>query len=115
MHPDDQKEAQLQDIRDNIEAFAVAKGQRVRLEHFRKSKRAMLMKDAMRRGHSAVAAQEREAEADPEYIELLDGLQEATESETRAYWNLKVAEFKFEAWRSRQATMRVEMGRYQGG
>jgi len=108
----DEKEARLQEVRNNIEAFAKAKADRVYLEHFRKSKRSILMKRAMAQGHAAVSAQEREAESDPEYIELLEGLREATETEAHAYWNLKVAEMQFEAWRSRMASARVEMGRY---
>ena len=114
MDVSDEKEARLQEVRDNIEKFAKAKAERVYLEHFRKSKRSILMKQAMAEGHSAVAAQEREAEADPEYIQLLEGLRAATEEEALAYWNLKVAEMQFEAWRSRMASARVEMGRYAG-
>ena len=59
----------------NAPLFAKAKADRVYLEEFRKSKKALLMKDALKQGIEAANAQEREAYADPEYIELLRGLE----------------------------------------
>ena len=51
----------------NAPAFAKAKSERVFLEEFRKSKKALLMKDALLNGIEAANAQEREAYANPEY------------------------------------------------
>jgi 23S rRNA maturation mini-RNase III len=95
-------------IRDNAPAYAQAKAQRVYLENFRKSKKAMLMRDAELRGHKTAAMQEREAYADPSYIETLVGLQEATENEERLRWLIVGAEAKIEAWRTIEATKRAE-------
>ena len=53
----------------NAPSFAKAKAQRVYLEEFRKSKKALLMKDALAKGIEAANAQEREAYADPEYLQ----------------------------------------------
>ena len=58
----------------NAPKYAKAKSERVYLEEFRKSKKALLMKDALARGIEAANAQEREAYADIEYQELLTGL-----------------------------------------
>ena len=55
-------------IRDNGKKFAQAKADRIYLEEYRKSLKALLMK---RSGENAVNAQEREAYAHPEYQELL--------------------------------------------
>lgn len=105
-------EERLQAIRNMAAEYAKAKAQRVYLEHFRKSKRAMLMKQAELDGEKTAVAQEREAYADREYVELLEGLKEATEIEARLYWELRVTEMRFEAWRTKQANERAEKGRY---
>jgi len=89
--------------------FARAKADRVRLEHYRKSKAAMLMKEAERAGFNTAAAQEREALADPSYAELLDGLSAATYEEEVNRWELEAARFALEVWRTRRADERAEM------
>jgi hypothetical protein len=96
-------------MRMNAQAFADAKAKRVYIDNFRKSKLAILMKDAERAGYNTAAAQEREALANPEYIELIDGLAEATKIEEKARWDLNIAELSVEIWRSQQATKRAEM------
>lgn len=115
MTSEEDKEKRLQEIRNNIEAFAEARSQRVYLEHYRSARRAQLMKDAQMNGASSAAEQQREAERHPDYIELLEGIREATYKETRAYWELKVAEMQWESWRTRMANAREEMRRYGAG
>ncbi|MBB5414082.1 hypothetical protein [Paraburkholderia atlantica] len=95
-------------IRDNAPAYAQAKAQRVYLENFRKSKKALLMRAAEIKGHKTAAIQEREAYADPEYIETLAALQIATEEEERLRWLITAAEAKIEAWRTIESTRRAE-------
>jgi hypothetical protein len=95
-------------IRDNAAPYANAKAQRVYLENFRKSKKALLMRDAELRGHKTAAMQEREAYADPGYVEVLEALQAATEEEERLRWMIVAAEAKIEAWRTIEATKRAE-------
>ena len=74
-------EQAAQTIRDNAPAFGEAKAQRVYLEEYRKCKKALLMKDALKLGIESAAAQEREAYADPAYHQLLKGLAAAIEAE----------------------------------
>lgn len=90
--------------------YALAEAERVYLSEFRKSKKAILMKEAeaAKPGLSA-AAQEREAYAHPEYVALLEGLQHATEKALLAKLKLKNFEMKFETWRTKEATKRAEM------
>lgn len=107
----EEKEDKLQKIRDCSKIYAAAKGERVKLEHFRKSKLAILMKK-YEPEHKTTTAQEREARADPEYVEVIEGLAEATEIEAREYWNLKITELQFSAWQTKQANKRAEMNRY---
>jgi len=87
----------------NSSKFAAAKANRVYIEEFRKSKKALLMKDSR---ESTSAAQERDAYAHPEYIALLGGLKAAVEEEETLKWNLTAAQARIEIWRSIQANNR---------
>lgn len=87
--------------------YAKAKGERIYLEEFRKSKKAMLMRDAELAGHKTAAAQEREAYADAEYQKLLLALQAATEAEETYRWKLTQATTAIEVWRSQEASNRA--------
>jgi hypothetical protein len=95
-------------IRDNAPAYAKAKSERVFLEEFRKSKKALLMRDAEIAGHKSAAAQEREAYADPAYVQLLDGLRVAVEQEEALKWLIVGAQAKIEVWRTIEANRRAE-------
>ena len=99
-------EIAAQAIRDKAPAFGEAKAQRVYLEEFRKSKKALLMKDALTLGIEAANAQEREAYAHPSYQQLIRGLAEAIEKEETLRWELEAARLDIEIWRSREATNR---------
>jgi len=66
------------------------------------------MIDAEKNGHKSSAAQEREAYAHPEYIELLNALKIAVEEEERLRWQITAATAKIEVWRSISANERVE-------
>jgi hypothetical protein len=59
----------------NGKKFAKAKAERCYIEEYRKSLKAILMKRSM---ENAIGAQEREAYAHPEYVQLLEGLREAS-------------------------------------
>ena len=102
MRPEDAAQA----IRDKASLFGEAKAQRVYLEEFRKSKKALLMKDALTLGIEAANAQEREAYAHPSYQQLIRGLAEAIEKEETLRWELEAARLDIEIWRSREATNR---------
>ena len=99
-------EQAAQTIRDKAPAFGEAKAQRVYLEEFKKSKKALLMKDALTLGIEAANAQEREAYAHPSYQQLIRGLAEAIEKEETLRWELEAARLDIEIWRSREATNR---------
>jgi hypothetical protein len=94
-------------ILENAPKYAEAKAQRIYLEEFRKTKKALLMKDAMARGIDSAVAQEREAYAHYEYQELLLGLQVAIEKEETLKWKLTAAQMKADIWRSEQASERL--------
>lgn len=111
----EQAEHWLTDIRKLVTDYAKAKADRVYLEHFRKSKKAMLMAEAEAKDpdrYKSAASQEVYAYRHDEYVELLEGLKTATEVEEYRRWQLKTREMKFEEWRTEQANQRNEMKRY---
>lgn len=95
-------------IRDNAPDYAQAKATRVYLEEFRKTKKAMLMRDAESSGVNAISAQERDAYADPDYKLLLDGLRAAVEAEEKYRWMMVAAQAKIEVWRTLESSRRIE-------
>lgn len=97
-----------QTIRDKAPAYGEAKAQRVYLDEFRKSKKALLMKNALEMGYEAANAQEREAYADPAYLQLLKGLAAAIEKEETLRWEIEAARLDVEIWRTREATNRMQ-------
>ena len=85
--------------------YAKAKADRIYMEEYRKSLKAMIMKRSL---ETAVNAQEREAYSDPEYVQLLVALKEAVEIEEEIRWGLVAAQARIEVWRSLEATNRAE-------
>lgn len=89
----------------NGKKFAKAKAERIYLEEYRKSLKAILMKRSV---ENAIGAQERDAYAHDEYLALLQGLKAAVEVEEELRWALIAAQARVEIWRSQEATNRVE-------
>jgi hypothetical protein len=83
--------------------FAAAKAQRVYLEEFRKSKKALLMNESPEK---AANAREQYAYSHPDYIGVLDGIRAAIEIEESLKWELIGAQLRVEVWRSQEASNR---------
>lgn len=85
--------------------YAQAKAQRVYLEEFRKSKKALLMAQS-----TAKAAVEREqyAYGHEDYLALLGGIKAAVEVEEDLRWKLVAAQARVEIWRTQEASARAE-------
>ena len=92
-------------VLDNAGKFAAAKAQRVYLEEFRKSKKAILMAQSPEK--SAVA-REQYAYAHQDYIGLLGGLKAAIEVEEKLRWDLIAAQASIEIWRTQCANNRTQ-------
>ena len=90
-------------LRESAPLFAKAKSDRIFLEQFRKSKKALLMAESTER---TAAAKEIYAYAHHEYIELLNGLREAVEAEEIIKWKMTAAEAHIEIWRTESANNR---------
>jgi hypothetical protein len=99
----------LYDAEQKAKQFAQAESNRVYLEEFKKSKLAILMKEYQQQGFGAISAQEREARANNEYVELLKGLTEATKKSMQLKYELRVIEWKVMLHQTKQADRRAEM------
>jgi hypothetical protein len=102
----------MHEYREKVGEYAKARAKRTYIEEFKKSKLAILMRQADRDGFKTVAAQEREATASDEYLLLLDGLQSAVEAEERLRYDMKSIEMQAEVWRTLRADERFEKKSY---
>jgi len=91
-------------IRDNSQAMAQAKANRVYADEFRKSLKAILMQQSE---SSTASAKEADAYAHQSYLDHLEGLRQAVESEEVLRWRMVAAQAKIEVWRSIGANQRV--------
>lgn len=89
----------------NAGKFAAAKADRVYLEEFRKSKKAILMGQS-----TAKSAVEREqyAYSHEAYLALLGGLKAAVEVEEKLRWDMIAAQARIEIWRTQSANNRQQ-------
>lgn len=102
-------------IREAVRGFAKANAEAKYLEHYRKSKKAILMAEAATKDpeqYKSSASQEAYAYRHPEYLELLQGYKRAVEVQEYRRWQLKIREMRFESWRTEQANQRREAHRY---
>lgn len=106
MITDEKAESAVHYIASVAPEYAKAKANRVQIEQFRKSKKALLMRQAEIDGCKTAAIQEREAYANPEYIELLEGLRDATETEEKLRWEMTAAQARIDVWRTQNANNR---------
>jgi hypothetical protein len=102
MITDEQVEKANDFIRDNAGHLAQAKAERIYLEQFRKSKKAMLVSEVS----GTVQEREAHAYAHKDYLELLQGLKEAVETEERLRFLIIAAQARIEIWRTQSANER---------
>jgi hypothetical protein len=88
----------------NAPNFAKAKAERVYLEEYRKSLKAILSRSDTSK---TVAEREAAAYAHDDYLALLEGLRVAVENEEKLRWELVAAQARVEIWRSQEATNRT--------
>tara|TARA_R110000868_G_scaffold325531_2_gene586333 strand:+ start:1647 stop:1979 length:333 start_codon:yes stop_codon:yes gene_type:complete len=84
--------------------LAAAKAERVYLEEYRKSLKALLMSASKQ---TSAAMQERDAYADPSYTAHLMALRVAVEKEETLRWRMVVSQAAIEVWRSQEASNRA--------
>lgn len=105
-------ERRMHELRETAKKYSVAKAQEAYLDEYKKSKLAILMKQAETQGVTSCAAQEREARAHADYQLLLLDLKSATEESERLFWELQIARMGAGLWQTQQANMRAERKGY---
>jgi len=96
----------IQFLIDTAPLYSRAKADRIYLDEFRRSRRAQLMSQA---GTEVLGKQETFAYAHPEYIQILEGIREAVETEERYRWLMTAAQARIEVWRTEQYSARMEV------
>lgn len=99
-------------IRNKAQDYSKAKADRVYLEQFRKSKKALLMVEAEKQGIKTVSERESYAYSHADYLGLLDGLRVAVEREEYLKTQINVAQLRIELFRTEQANQRAERAGY---
>lgn len=89
----------------NAGKYASAKADRVHLEEYRKSLKALLMAES---SEKAANAREQYAYSHERYIALLDGLKTSVEVEETLKWQQIAAQLRVEIWRSQEASNRTQ-------
>src|SRR4030066_1943714 len=82
-------------LRTNARHLAKAKAERVYLEEFRKSKKAILIQQA---NEGTAQSKEAFAYSHPEYLIVLQGLKKAVEPEERLGWLMVESQTRIEIW-----------------
>lgn len=97
----------IQEVFDTIdrvkEDYSKVRGRLAGLESMRNSVKSLMMKKS---SEQSLGGQEREAYASQEYQDHCKQIEEATAQESLLKLELTLAQMKFEAWRSEQATNR---------
>lgn len=96
-------EAALQFMRLNAKELAQAKAQRIYLEQFRKTQKALLIQKAT----GTIQEKDSYAYAHEDYIEVLEGLKVAVEQEEYIRWKMIAAQCFVDVWRSQSASNRM--------
>ena len=114
MTDNDVLEKKMHELREIGLKHAKAKGDVSLLEHGRKILLSTIMQEVMMWGkeYSTIAAQDREARANPKYAEHIKALAIAIEEETKWAWEKKIADMNFEAWKTRMINQTVERKKY---
>lgn len=108
----EQIEKLIHEWRSSVDDYAKAKADQVYLTEYRKSKKAILEKEAAKEGLKTGQERESYAYSHKEYLEVLDGLREATEKSEGLRYRMKIAEERVNVWRTKQANGRREQNQY---
>lgn len=97
-------ESYIQLIQDTAPRLAKAKAERVYLEEYRKSLKAILMKESTAK---TAVLQEADAYSNEQYLKHLEALKTAVHGEEALRWRMVAAQAAIEVWRSREASNRA--------
>ena len=94
----------LQALHEGGPLLAQAKADRVYIEAYAKSLKAILMKESNK---SSVAAQEVEAYSHEKYLNHLEAIKMAVEREETLRWRMVTAQAAIDVWRSMESSART--------
>lgn len=103
---DEEIDKALDFLRDNARDAAQARAERIYVEEYRKTLKATLMKE---HGSMSAVLQEREAYADPRYVQHLEAIKEAVKADEFSRFMRIAAEAKIEAWRTQSSNSRARV------
>ena len=103
---EDEVDRALDWLRDNADEAAAATADRIYVQEYRKSLKAIIMKE-----HEGLplGAQEREAYADRRYIDYLDAIRQAVFNDVKLDFLKSAADAKVKAWQTYSANSRGRM------
>lgn len=104
MITEDEVQKAVDFLRDNAPNAAKCKAERIYLEEYRKSLKAIIMTNWT---DLPVSAQERQAYQSEVYVDHLRAMKTAVFEDEKQRFLMKAAEAKIEAWRSMNANMRA--------
>jgi hypothetical protein len=87
--------------------YAQAKAELTYMEEYRKTLKAILMKQALADGAKSAVVAEMEAYADAKYVKHLESLRTAVEQSEGYRWGLVSAQARVDVWRSLEASNRT--------
>ena len=96
----------IQYLIDTAPLYAKAKSDRMFLEGYIKTRKAELMSHV---GTETLGKQETFAYAHPRYLEILEGIREAVETEEKYRWLMTAAQARISVWQTEQYNARLEI------
>jgi len=106
MITENEVEKALEWLRDHAEEAAEERAERLHMEEYRKSLKALIMREHL---DKAVNAQEREAYADARYIEHLEAMKTAIFEDEKGRFLREAASDKISAWQTFSANSRPKI------
>jgi hypothetical protein len=102
----EEAEKAIHSIMENAHDIAESKATKEYLEEFRKSKKALLIQSCPLAAAKTVQDKESYAYGHPDYLELLEGLREASETYERRRWKMIGWQVLVDAWRTQESSRR---------
>lgn len=92
-------------LRNNAKPMGQARANRIYMDEYRKSLKAILMQKSFQKSQNG---KEQDAYADSSYLDHLEGIRQAVENEETLRWQMIAAQAKIEVFRTLEASARFE-------
>ena len=102
----------IHEWRESVPTYAEAKANVVYLTEFRKSKKAILIREAETKGLKTGQERESYAYSHQEYVDLLNALKKATEQCESLRYRMEIARERIQLWKTKQMERMSERKHY---